>query len=60
MPDLTHATEHDEIEDKDAEINVFKGALFAIAKLDPSSKGVLRKYQIAVQTARIALGLQVK
>lgn len=35
-------------------------ALQTIALLDPSRRSVLRKYQQAVQTARMALGLEVK
>lgn len=43
--------------EKAAQLSV---ALLTIAKLEPGSKGVFRKYQQAVQTARIALGLEVK
>lgn len=61
MADPTRATEHPvRWKDKDAEISKLKDALLTIAELEPSSKNVFRKYQIAVQTARIALGLTVK
>jgi hypothetical protein len=45
---------------KDEQIDAYRSALFTIANLEPSFKGVMRKYQMAIQTARIALGLEVK
>ena len=44
----------------EAETERLKAALLTIANLDPTVKGVTRKFQMALQTARIALGLEVK
>jgi len=43
-----------------ARIKQLEAALRTIAELDLDFKGIKRKYQKAVQTARIALGLQLR
>lgn len=53
-------TEQDDIEQLKQDHNRLQEALGTIAMLDPSFKGIKRKYQIAIQTAQIALGMEIR
>lgn len=53
-------SEPDEIEALMRDHRRLQDALRTIATLDPSFKGIKRKYQIAIQTAQIALDMEIR